>query len=255
MRSINAKGTRAGEARLDKPAVSVVIPTLNEEAELPLALARLRRAGRPGGLEIVVADGGSADGTLAVARGGADKVVDARGGRAAQMHAGALAASGDLLLFLHADTRLPPDWPKALSGAWASDPRPGATAFRLGFDSEEAVYQVISSLGNWRSRYTGIPHGDQAIACRREDYLRVGGFPPVALMEEYYLLPELSRLGPVTIIDAPVQTSVRRYERTGPLFNALRNAALIALFKAGVSPGLLAGLYRFPNAATGGKDA
>lgn len=255
MRSIPAKRTAAAEARLDRPAVSVVVPTLNEEAELPLALARLRRSGRAAGLELVVADGGSTDRTLAVARGGADKVVEARGGRGAQMHAGALAASGDLLLFLHADTRLPPGWPKALAAAWASDPRPGATAFRLGFDSEEAVYQVISSLGNWRSRHTGVPHGDQAIACRREDYLKVGGFPPVALMEEYYLLPELSRLGPVTIIDAPVKTSVRRYERNGPVCNALRNAAIIALFKAGVPPRVLAGLYRIPNAATGGNDA
>lgn len=224
--------------------VSVVIPTLDEEGELPLALARLRRAGARGDLEVVVADGGSRDRTSAVARGAADKVIEAQGGRAAQMHAGALAAQGELLLFLHADTRLPAGWLEALRTAWDSLPRPGATAFRLGFDSDENVYRVISALGNWRSRHTGVPHGDQAIACLREDYLAVGGFPPVALMEEYYLLPKLASLGPVVIVDAPVRTSVRRYERNGPLFNAVRNAALIALFKAGVSPGALRGLYR-----------
>ena len=255
MRSIAAKKTEAGEERLARPAVSVVIPTLNEEAELPLALARLRRAGRPGGVEIVVADGGSTDRTLVAARAGAHKVVKSSAGRAVQMHAGALAAAGDIILFLHADTRLPPDWLGALSAAWASDPRPGATAFRLGFDSDEPIYRLISSLGNWRSRQTGVPHGDQGIACRREDYLLVGGFPPVALMEEYYLLPKLSRLGALVFIDAPVRTSVRRYERNGPFLNALRNASLIALFKAGVPPEVLGGLYRSGCSIIGGNDA
>lgn len=225
--------------------VSVIIPTVNERRRLGEAVARLRLTAGRGEVEVVVADGASTDGTTEIARRVADKLVESPvRGRAVQMHQGALAADGDLLLFLHADTRLPGSWLGSLLDAWAAKPRPGATAYRLGFDSPKPVYRLIAALGHWRSRKTGVPHGDQAIACRREDYFKVGGYPPVTLMEEYYLLPELARIGPVVIMDEAVQTSARRYERNGPIFNALRNAAIISLFKAGVPPGKLKGIYR-----------
>jgi rSAM/selenodomain-associated transferase 2 len=225
--------------------VSVIIPTVNERRHLEEVVARLRLTAGLGDVEVIVADGGSTDGTAEVARRVADKLVESPArGRAVQMHQGALAATGDLLLFLHADTRLPGGWLGALLDVWSSKPRPGATAYRLDFDSPKAVYRLIATLGHWRSRKTGVPHGDQAIACRREDYLKVGGFPPVTLMEEYFLLPKLARLGPVKIMEEAVQTSARRYERNGPVFNALRNVAIIALFKAGVPPERLKELYR-----------
>lgn len=225
--------------------VSVVIPTVNERRRLEETVARLRLTAGRGDLEVIVADGASTDGTADIARRVADKLVECPArGRALQMHQGALAASGAILMFLHADTRLSGKWLGHLLDAWAGKPRPGATAFRLDFDSPKPVYRLIAALGHWRSRKTGVPHGDQAVACLREDYLKVGGFPPVGLMEEYFLLPKLARLGPVVILDEPVQTSVRRYERNGPVFNALRNAALIALFKAGVPPERLKELYR-----------
>jgi rSAM/selenodomain-associated transferase 2 len=225
--------------------VSVVIPTLDEEECLESALTRLRLTALQGDIEILVCDAGSADGTLAVAGRLADKVVRSpRRGRAVQMHQGALAAKGELLLFLHADTRLPKNWLDALMKSWTSKPLPGATAFRLGFDSARPIYRLIAALGDWRSRKTRVPHGDQGVACRRQDYMKVGGFPAVPLMEEYYLLPKLARLGPVVILDEAVMTSTRRYERNGPLFNGLRNAAIIALFKAGVPAERLARLYQ-----------
>lgn len=224
--------------------VSIVIPTLNESEGLERLVSRLRRTAGRGEIEVVVADGGSADATLAAARRCADRVVEtARPGRANQMHQGALAAGGDLLLFLHADTALPDRWLASLLDAWASQPLPGATAYRLGFDRREPVYRLIAALGELRSRWTRVPQGDQAIACRREDYLRVGGFPPVPLMEEYFLLPKLADLGPVVTLPDAVETSARRYERNGPLFNALRNVAIVALFKAGVPPEKLRSLY------------
>lgn len=224
--------------------VSIVIPTLNEVERLEQAIARLRHTTGQGDIEIVVADGGSSDGTQAAARRIADKLAETkRPGRAVQMHQGALAAGGELLLFLHADTRLPWRWLGALLDVWARKPRPGATAFRLGFDSTKPIYRLIAALGHWRSRKTGVPHGDQAVACRREDYLRVGGFPPVPIMEEYFLLPKLAALGPVVIMEEIVETSTRRYERNGPIFNALRNVAIIALFRLGVSPEKLKRLY------------
>lgn len=224
--------------------VSVVIPTVNERRRLEEAVARLRLTAGKGDIEIIVADGGSTDGTIEIARRVADKLIESPArGRAVQMHRGALAAAGDLLLFLHADTRLPGGWLGALLDAWAAKPRPGATAYRLDFDSARPIYRLIAALGHWRSRKTGVPHGDQAVACRREDYVRVGGYPPVSIMEEYYLLPMLARLGPVVVMEDAVLTSVRRYERNGPVFNALRNVVIIALFKAGVSPERLRRLY------------
>lgn len=224
--------------------VSVVIPTVNERNGLEETVARLRLTAGKGDIEIIVADGGSTDGTTEIARRVADRIVESPvRGRAVQMHQGALAATGDILLFLHADTRLPGGWLGALLDAWAAKPRPGATAYRLDFESAKPIYRLIAALGHWRSRKTGVPHGDQAVACHREDYMKVGGFPPVSIMEEYFLLPKLARMGPVVVMEEAVLTSVRRYERNGPLFNALRNAAIIALFKAGVSPERLRRLY------------
>lgn len=224
--------------------VSIVIPTVNERRVLAELVARLRLTAGKGNIEIIVADGGSTDGTVEIARRVADKLVESPArGRAVQMHLGALAATGELLLFLHADTRLPGNWLGALLDTWTVKPRPSATAYRLDFASTKPVYRLIATMGHWRSRKTGVPHGDQAVACRREDYMKVGGFPPVSIMEEYFLLPKLARLGPVIIMEEAVQTSTRRYEHNGPLYNALRNAAIIALFKAGVSPEKLKRLY------------
>lgn len=223
--------------------VSIVIPVMNEKLRLEAAVARLRLTAGKGDIEIIVVDGESTDETPSIANRVADKLVTSPRGRAVQLHAGALAATGQILVFLHTDTRLPDGWLGVLLDAWASKPRPGATAYRLAFDSRKPVYRLIAALGDWRSRKTGVPHGDQAIACRRDDYLKVGGFPAVPIMEEYFLLPKLARLGPIVVAEEAVETSTRRYERNGPIFNALRNAAIIALFKAGVSPDKLKRLY------------
>lgn len=223
--------------------LSIVIPTLDEASVIEAAVNRLRAGAPDGAVQIVVADGGSADGTAAAARRCADRVVVSDRGRAVQMHAGASAAEGELLLFLHADTALPDGWFKTLIGVWSSPVPPGATAFALGLDSSAPIYRLITALGNWRARFTGVPHGDQAVACLRTDYFAVGGFPPVPIMEEYYLLPLLARRRPVIILDSRVRTSTRRYERNGPIRNALRNVALIAMFRAGVTPERLKELY------------
>jgi hypothetical protein len=160
------------------------------------------------------------------------------------MHQGALAASGDILVFLHADSLLPENWKECIIGAWKSRRKPAATAFRLGFDRDGLLYSLIALLGHWRSLLTGVPLGDQALAVRREDYLSVGGFPDVSLMEEYYLLSKLKTLGPVRILPQRVKTSCRRYEQNGALFNSLRNLLLTCLFYLGVPPRLIAKAYR-----------
>lgn len=224
--------------------ISVIIPTRNEENNIGQAILRIRRSLNGNRIEIIVADGHSTDRTVEVARSIADKVIRTRQlGRAWQMQEGARAASGDLLLFLHADTKLPADWEEQLARTWSSGEKPAATAFTLCFDSEEPFYRLLARAANLRTDITGVPHGDQAIAVNRETFLRVGGFPPVPLMEEYLLITKLRPLGRVVILPGKAATSVRRYEKNGRLLNALRNTAITVLFYLGVPPRALARLY------------
>ncbi len=220
--------------------VSVVIPVLDDAAALAGTLRRVRAtAGGP--LEVIVVDGGSTDSSAAVAAELSDKVLSSPKGRSLQLHAGALAAAGDILLFLHADTELPADWRPALEAAWSRSPRPAATAFRLGFDRDTVWFRFIARMADWRASWTGVPHGDQALAMARGVYLAAGGFPPVPIMEEYALLRKLD--GPVFLLEPSVRTSARRYEAVGPVRGTLRNVCLIALYYAGVPPRVLAKFY------------
>ncbi|MEK7232537.1 MAG: TIGR04283 family arsenosugar biosynthesis glycosyltransferase [Elusimicrobiota bacterium] len=225
--------------------ISVIIPTRNEEENISQAISRIRQTSDCNGIEIIVADGNSTDRTVELTQGIADKVIRVpQPGRAFQMQEGARVASGNLLLFLHADTRLPADWKEQLAQAWSRSEKPAATAFKLGFDSKKPFYRLLAWTANLRTALTGVPLGDQAIAVSREVFLRAGGFPPVPLMEEYLLCRKLKSLGRVVILPGKVATSVRRYERNGKLFNALRNAAITVLFYLGVPPCSLARLYR-----------
>lgn len=225
--------------------ISVILPVLNEAETLAGTLQCLRRSGAGKPHEIIVVDGQSRDGSAAIARPLADQVLSLnRSGRAYQMHQGALAAQGDLLVFLHGDTQLPAGWPQSLDEAWQKEPGLSAAAFHLGFDRDGFAYKVIARLAHWRSLCTGVPLGDQVLAVTRRNYLKAGGFPDVPLMEEYYLLRRLKALGPVRILAQKVRTSARRYEQNGPWLQALRNSALTALFYLGVPPRALVRLYR-----------
>lgn len=224
--------------------LSVIVPVLDEAETLAGALACLRAGIGQEAVELLVVDGGSADDSVAVARRFADKVLPSRPGRAAQLHHGALQAKGDVLLFLHADTFLPEGWHAALTRVWDGPRPPAAAAFRLGFDADGWRYRLIERSARLRTALTGVPLGDQAISTRHDVYRAVGGFPDVPLMEEYYLLRKLRRRGPVAVIDRPVRTSARRFERHGPIRNSLRNTLITALFYCGVPPRSLARLYR-----------
>ncbi|MBI4064582.1 MAG: TIGR04283 family arsenosugar biosynthesis glycosyltransferase [Elusimicrobia bacterium] len=224
--------------------ISVIIPTRNEEINIALAIHYLRTTSDRNTTEIIVVDGQSSDRTIDIAQGLADKVIRAVClGRAAQMHEGALSANGDLLLFLHADTQLPANWQERLNEVWAPDNKTIATAFRLGFDSERPFFRFLASVANWRTSWTCVPHGDQSISIQKDIYFRVGGFPPVPIMEEYFLFKKLRRLGCVRLLPEAIKTSVRRYEQNGRVFNGLRNVLIIALFYLGVPPRHLARMY------------
>lgn len=225
--------------------ISVIIPVYNEETTIAGTISYLRLTSPSEFTEIIVVDGGSTDNAVKIASQAADTTIKlSKPGRAYQMHQASLAASGDIFLFLHADTRLPDNWFNILQDFWSRKPQPVATAFKLSFDSDKFRYKLLAALANKRTRMTNVPHGDQAIAVGRDYYLKAGGFPPVPIMEEYCFVRKLHKFGRVFILNESVRTSVRRYESNGWFFNSLRNNLIIFLFYLGVSPHRLARLYK-----------
>jgi rSAM/selenodomain-associated transferase 2 len=222
--------------------VSVVIPALDEARELPRALDHL--AALPGDWEVVVADGGSRDGTLALARGHprVDVVVEAGGGRAAQLNAGVAASTGDPIVFLHADSRLPFGAHAALRGA----ARPGGPVggnFALRFHGRGAFAHALGAVYALQRRL-GFYYGDSSVWARRASFTALGGFHALPIMDDYDFVRRLERLGPTACLPGPATTSARRWERAGVVRTVLSWVVIRWLFVAGVDPARLAGLYR-----------
>jgi rSAM/selenodomain-associated transferase 2 len=220
--------------------VSVVVPTLDEAPSLAETLTVARRHGAA---DIVVVDGGSRDATRDVAAPLADAVVVAARGRAAQMNAGAAAARGDVLLFLHADTRLPGGFADAVAQALAA-PDAVAGFFAVVLDAAGWRYRTIGRLISVRSRMTRVATGDQAIFVRRDVFEALGGFASLPLMEDIELMRRLKRRGRVVALRETVTTSARRWERHGVWRTVLLMWALRLAYYAGVSPDVLARWYR-----------
>jgi rSAM/selenodomain-associated transferase 2 len=219
--------------------LSVVIPTLDEEAGLGATLRSVRRSVPDG--EIVVADGGSRDRTLEVARRFPGvRVITAERGRGPQMNAGARAARGDIILFLHADTHLPRD-AGALVAAALRDPVVVGGSFVLGFDAFHPLLW-LSSLPS-RLNVAWVTYGDQAFFCRREAFEEAGGFPDDPLFEDVALQSRIRRIGRCVKIRRSVTTSARRFRRMGVLRQQLLNLALVVAYRLGVSPARLAAWY------------
>jgi rSAM/selenodomain-associated transferase 2 len=219
--------------------LSVIVPTLNEGSVLcaTLAVARV-----PGCDEIIVVDGGSADDTIAVARRFADHVLQSARGRALQMNTGAAVARGDVLLFLHADTRLPPEYVAAVSAA-LGDPAVVGGRFDVRLDAPGLAYRVVERAISLRSRWTRVGTGDQAMFVRRRVFEELGGFPPLPLMEDIALARALKRLGRIACLRATVTTSARRWQRHGLVRTVTLMWALRVAYYAGVSPERLARAY------------
>jgi rSAM/selenodomain-associated transferase 2 len=221
------------------PRISVVIPTLNEADAIEPALIRLSQIP---GLELIVSDGGSADGTVTRARPYATVVIGPAG-RALQMNRGARRATGETLLFLHADSTLTPAAAAELSKTLA-DPEIVGGAFRLAIDSARWSLRLLSAAANLRTRLTRTPYGDQGIFVRRAAFDRLGGFPAIPIMEDLEFARRLKRAGRTAILGEAVQTSSRRWDREGVLHVTLRNRVLVLLYFLGVSPDRLARWYR-----------
>jgi rSAM/selenodomain-associated transferase 2 len=191
--------------------VSVVIPTLNEAQTISRTLRQVREAGE---CQLIVVDSGSNDGTAALARGQAALVVSSSRGRARQMNEGARVATGEVVLFLHADTVLPHGFPDLLTHALA-DPRVVAGRFDVRLDAAGWPFRMVEAMMNLRSRLTRISTGDQAIFVRRETFLALGGYPEVELMEDLELSRKLKRAGKIACLRERVITSARRWQRDG----------------------------------------
>lgn len=223
-----------------------MVPALDEAAGIAATLeplAPLRAAGH----EVIVVDGGSTDETAAVAARFADRVLVAPRGRASQMNAGANAAAGEVLLFLHADTRLPDNAARLVLDALAASPRAWGR-FDVRIEGRHRLLRVVAWLMNRRSRWTGIATGDQAIFVRRGAFEAVGGFPAQPLMEDVELSARLKRVSPPVCLDGPAVTSGRRWESHGVVRTILLMWWLRLRYFLGTPPERLARRYCRPPA-------
>jgi rSAM/selenodomain-associated transferase 2 len=224
------------------PDLSVVIPTLNESARLPRILADLRAL--PVSYEVVVADGGSEDGTREVAREAGAGVVESPPGRGRQLRRGVAAAGAPWLLVLHADVRASPA-ALAEAAAFVRRDDPGRfAAWPLAIDAAGAWLRLVERVAAARWRIFGLPYGDQGLVLHRSRYDRAGGYPEAPIMEDVALVRGLRRVARQTRFREPLVADARRYLREGRVRRAATNAALITLFAAGVSPARLAQWYR-----------
>lgn len=224
-------------------SLSIIIPVLNEAASIADALAALTPL-RQAGAEVIVVDGGSTDCTSALARPLADQVIAAPRGRGSQMNAGAAAAKGDVLLFLHSDTRLPPaaerlirDGLAAAGHAWGR--------FDVDIAGAHPLLRLVAATVNRRSRITGIATGDQAMFVARAAFDQAGGFPDIPLMEDIALSRKLKALSPPLCLRQRVTTSGRRWERNGVIRTVLLMWRLRLAYYLGADPAELARRYGY----------
>ncbi len=232
--------------RASQVTTTVIVPTLDEARRIRQRLAELCLC--PHWSEIIVVDGGSRDETVAIARSFPGvRVLEAPRGRARQMNAAAVEASGDVLLFLHADVALPLDAARWIEDALV-DPEVIAGAFRTWTVPDGGRFPLgpLLHLADLRSRYTTLPYGDQALFVRRKTFLEVGGFPDLPLMEDLELARRLRKRGRIRIVRACVQVSGRRFE-SHPIYYATLVNLLPLLHRLGVPPHLLARLYGNPR--------
>jgi rSAM/selenodomain-associated transferase 2 len=222
--------------------LSIIMPVLDEAAEIEAALRALAQF-RARGAEVIVVDGSSGDNTAALARPFATQVVTAPRGRAEQMNAGAAVAKGDVLLFLHADTRLPADADRLILNGLA---RSGCAwgRFDIRFD-DGGLLRLVALTMNWRSRLSGICTGDQAMFITRAAFSSVGGFPAIALMEDVALTGRLKRVSRPLCLHARVTTSGRRWRRHGILRTVLLMWRLRLAYFFGTDPARLARQYGY----------
>lgn len=219
-------------------SLSVIIPTLNEEFRLPVLLERLQLDNPH---EIIVTDGGSDDRTVEIAKQAGVRVISAARGRASQMNHAAAMATGEFLLFLHADTLPPAKFPLVVSSILQS-PATSGGAFRFGLGGNLAGAPLIESFVNLRCRLLGAPYGDQGLFMRRRIFQHLGGFPDWPVMEDLHMVRRLKRLGAVRMAPETARTSTRRWEKFGTIRTFMRHQLMLAAYHLGAPAKFIARL-------------
>jgi len=223
------------------PIVSIIVPVLNESGLIRSFLERLRSLAP--GAEIIVVDGGSNDGTAELSSGLADRVLNSSPGRARQMNAGAQVAHADVFWFLHADSLIPPNALEEIATILRETSNVGG-CFRLKFRGREWIYRVSDSLGNLGVQIFRFALGDHGIFCRREAFIKVGGFPDLPLMEDAEFYRGLRHYGRMHQSDLAIIGNQRRYEQLGPYRTTFYYALILGLYVLGVRTSGLVAVYR-----------
>lgn len=222
--------------------LSVIIPTLNAAAHLPRSLPPLASIEAAGLVrEVILTDGGSRDQTLAMGEAAGARLLSGPPGRAVQMRAGAEAAKGPWLLFLHADTALQPGW-VAEARRFMAEPGERAAAFRFACDDPSPAARAMVRWVERRCRWLLLPYGDQGLLLSKAFYEAMGGFRPIPFLEDVDMVRRIGRKR-LVMLDTPAITSAEKYRRDGYRRRALHNLALVALFYLGVPPDRLARHY------------
>jgi rSAM/selenodomain-associated transferase 2 len=223
------------------PFVSIIVPVLNEAGLLAEFLQHLRTLGP--GLEIIVVDGGSTDGTMAIARSRADHVLAAPRGRASQMNAGAAIARGEALWFLHADLKTPANSINQIRTTLVKNGFAGG-CFSLRYPCSAFIYRISDVVGNLGVRVFGFALGDHGIFCHRHAFLRAGGYPIGPILEDAELYRRLKRTGRMTQLTASIVSSPRTFETWGPYRTTVVYFLILVLYVAGAPISWLNRIYR-----------
>lgn len=224
--------------------LSIIIPTLNAAGQLKVLLDGIARARSAIACEVIVADGGSTDPTCLVASQGGAIFLETVRGRGRQLASGAEAAAGDWLLFLHADTRLDANWVSIVDG-FIADPNNDFRAgyLRFALDDQARGARLMERVVGWRSRFLGLPYGDQGLLISRHFYDELGGYKRIPLMEDVDIVRRIGRRRLVAL-DATALTSAEKYRRDGYIVRPLANLLLLGLYWVGVPPRYIFSMYR-----------
>ena len=223
--------------------ISIIIPVLNESGIINFTIEHLYTLDSADTVEIIVVDGSPHGETINTITGSDVQKISGQKGRGSQMNQGAAVAGGNILLFLHADTRLSPD---ALNQIVAATKQPDVVggAFDLGINSEKKVFRAIELIASTRSRLTKIPYGDQAIFFKKRFFDQIGGFKNIPIMEDVELMQRVRKAGKkIKFVSRKVQTAPRRWEKEGIVFCTLRNWSIRTLYLLGVPPEKLEKFY------------
>ncbi len=239
LHDVDHPGNLPGWERVSNQFLSIIVPTLNEAKHLSQILDHLRQVEH---CEVIVVDGGSTDNTIQIAEQSGAKVISTQPGRGRQMNEGAQEASGDIFLFLHADTLLPDDFPTHVRQAM-SDPKVAGGAFAWRVLPSTPLLRVTEKTVNWRTKFFQLPYGDQVIFVRASLFHEMGGYADIPLMEDVEFIRRLRKIGELIIIPDPVVTSSRRFMELGPLRTIVLNKLMILGYSLKISPKKLAQIY------------